>query len=211
VVSIHYLNGGQEHLSLSSQPETYEASTILRVRKLLANFHPGMMQRCRRLSQFQFLVKFLHLSQSLRSCGLRLLPLPLAGEVDAQSAAGGRFSRPHWNSRQAPPPQPSPASAGEGAHRRWRTTDARLRTPDGQISREFLLHPVQSRLQKYFRSRLSQITSYRQPSRPTEGRIMIVAYAGRDAVDASGAKDESAFSRTAKSCGPDASTPASSS
>jgi hypothetical protein len=33
---------------------------------------------------------------------------------------------------------------------------------------------------------------YPPPSRPTEGRIMIVAYAGRDAVDAGGAKDESA-------------------
>jgi hypothetical protein len=39
---------------------------------------------------------------------------------------------------------------------------------------------------------------------------MIVAYAGGDAVDAGGAKDESACLRTAKSCGPDASTPASS-
>jgi hypothetical protein len=39
---------------------------------------------------------------------------------------------------------------------------------------------------------------------------MIVAYAGRDAVDAGGAKDESGVVRTAKSCGPDASTLASS-
>jgi hypothetical protein len=31
---------------------------------------------------------------------------------------------------------------------------------------------------------------YRQPSRPTEGRIMIVAYAGRDAVDADAPLDE---------------------
>jgi hypothetical protein len=51
---------------------------------------------------------------------------------------------------------------------------------------------------------------YPLPSRPTEGRIAIVTDAGRDAVDADGAKDESAGSRTAKSCGPDASTPASS-
>ena len=40
---------------------------------------------------------------------------------------------------------------------------------------------------------------------------MIVANAGRDAVDASGAKDEGADLRTAKSCGPDAPTLASSS
>jgi hypothetical protein len=44
------------------------------------------------------------------------------------------------------------------------------------------------------------------PSRPTEGRIAIVTDAGRDAVDASGASDEGACLRTAKSCGPDAST-----
>jgi hypothetical protein len=44
------------------------------------------------------------------------------------------------------------------------------------------------------------------PSRPTEGRIAIVTDAGRDAVDASGASDEGAGLRTAKSCGPDAST-----
>ena len=43
-----------------------------------------------------------------------------------------------------------------------------------------------------------------------EGRIAIVTDAGWDAVDAGGATDESACRRTAKSCGPDASTPASS-
>src|ERR1700722_17539310 len=48
------------------------------------------------------------------------------------------------------------------------------------------------------------------PSRPTEGRLAIVTDAGRDAVDAGGASDEGACLRTAKSCGPDASTPASS-
>jgi hypothetical protein len=39
---------------------------------------------------------------------------------------------------------------------------------------------------------------------------MIVANAGWDAVDAGGASDEGAVLRTEKSCGPDASTPASS-
>ena len=48
------------------------------------------------------------------------------------------------------------------------------------------------------------------PSSPHEGRIAIVTDAGWDAVDAGGATDESACQRTAKSCGPDASTPASS-
>ena len=51
---------------------------------------------------------------------------------------------------------------------------------------------------------------YRQPSRPTQGRIAIVTDAGWDAVDADGASDEGADLRTAKSCGPDASTLASS-
>jgi hypothetical protein len=52
----------------------------------------------------------------------------------------------------------------------------------------------------YIRSRLA----------PLEGRIAIVTDAGWDAVDAGGAKDEGADLRTAKSCGPDASTLASS-
>jgi hypothetical protein len=43
-----------------------------------------------------------------------------------------------------------------------------------------------------------------------KGRIAIVTDAGRDAVDAGGASDEGAGLRTAKSCGPDASTLASS-
>ena len=45
---------------------------------------------------------------------------------------------------------------------------------------------------------------------PHEGRIAIVTDAGRDAVDARGASDEGIGLRTAKSCGPDASTLASS-
>ena len=40
------------------------------------------------------------------------------------------------------------------------------------------------------------------PSCPTKGRLEIVADAGQDAVDASGAMDEGAILRTAKSCGP---------
>ena len=41
---------------------------------------------------------------------------------------------------------------------------------------------------------------------PHEGRIAIVTDAGWDAVDAGGASDEGIGLRTAKSCGPDAST-----
>jgi hypothetical protein len=41
---------------------------------------------------------------------------------------------------------------------------------------------------------------------PHEGRIAIVTDVGRDAVDAGGAADESAYLRTAKPCGPDTPT-----
>jgi hypothetical protein len=47
-----------------------------------------------------------------------------------------------------------------------------------------LMLAVQSCLQKYFCSRLTQIKSISPPSRPTEGRIAIVTDAGRDAMDA---------------------------
>ena len=47
-------------------------------------------------------------------------------------------------------------------------------------------------------------------SRPTEGRLAIVTDAGRDAVDAGGALTKALGLRTAKSCGPDAPTLASS-
>jgi hypothetical protein len=43
---------------------------------------------------------------------------------------------------------------------------------------------VQSCLQKYSRSRLTQIRTISPPSRPTEGRLAIVTDAGRDAVAA---------------------------
>jgi hypothetical protein len=51
----------------------------------------------------------------------------------------------------------------------------------------------------------------RRPVPLSEGRLAIVTNAGRDAVDAGGALDEGAGMRTAKSCGPDAPTLASSS
>jgi len=69
---------------------------------------------------------------------------------------------------------------------------------------------VQPLLQKYSDFQKQQITLQPSPSCPTEGRLEIVTDAGQDAVDASGAKDEGVQLRTAKSCGPDASTLASS-
>ena len=52
------------------------------------------------------------------------------------------------------------------------------------LKRFSLMLAVQSCLQKYFCSRLTQIKSISPPSRPTQGRIAIVTDAGRDAMDA---------------------------
>ena len=78
--------------------------------------------------------------------------------------------------------------------------------PDG-LSGDFLVQP---HLQKYFVSGLTQISSLIRAVPSHRGALAIVTDAGRDAVDAGGAKDEGADLRTAKSCGSDASTPASS-
>jgi len=71
--------------------------------------------------------------------------------------------------------------------------------------------PVQICFQINSASRSPQIT-ITTPAIPLlhKGRFAIVTDVGRGAVDAGGAADESADLRTAKSCGPDASTPASS-
>jgi hypothetical protein len=65
--------------------------------------------------------------------------------------------------------------------------------PDGQITSSTGLGRVESRSQKYFALPVGQIisTSSRRPV-PLEGRFAIVTNAGRDAVDAAGAADESA-------------------
>jgi hypothetical protein len=86
-------------------------------------------------------------------------------------------------------------------------SDGLFDLPDGQIT-EF---PVQSHLQKYSASPQTQIKFISPLSRPTEGRLAIVTDAGRDAVDADGAFDEWRLMWTAKACGPDAPTLASSS
>jgi hypothetical protein len=59
-----------------------------------------------------------------------------------------------------------------------------LREKTNLSRRISLFLPVQSPLQKYFWFSETQIKLYRFPSHPTEGRIMIVTNAGRDAVDA---------------------------
>jgi hypothetical protein len=78
--------------------------------------------------------------------------------------------------------------------------------PGGQISGG----PVQPFAQKYSSSLLTQIKTITAPSCSTEGRLAIVTNAGQDAMDADGASDEQHVKRTAKSCGSDAPTLASS-
>jgi hypothetical protein len=83
--------------------------------------------------------------------------------------------------------------------------------PDGQITWAVHRPSVQPLAEKYSDFQKSQISPYVRRPVPREGRFAIVTDAGRDAVAAGGAKDESAELAAAKSCGPDASTPASSS
>jgi hypothetical protein len=57
--------------------------------------------------------------------------------------------------------------------------------PDGQISRDPLLQPVQPHFQKYFAMPVGQIISTSSPRpAPQRGARAIVTDAGRDAVDA---------------------------
>jgi len=68
-----------------------------------------------------------------------------------------------------------------------------LRRPDGQITWAVFRPLCQGPLAKIFG--FSEIANQfiLTPSRPTEGRLAIVTDAGRDAVDADGAKDESTW------------------
>jgi len=69
---------------------------------------------------------------------------------------------------------------------------AALHVKSNFLSRIKLFLPVQSPLKKYSGFPKPQITLYPPPSTPLEGRIAIVTDAGLDAMDAGGAKDESA-------------------
>ena len=59
-------------------------------------------------------------------------------------------------------------------------------------------------MQKYFRSRLTQITSISPAVSPPEGRLAIVTNAGRDAMDVAARETSAACWRTVKSCRSDA-------
>jgi hypothetical protein len=94
----------------------------------------------------------------------------------------------------------SRAAGGPVLHRRHRRSPTiqiksshavtcRCRATAMRQKRELLKHfrliwPVQSSSQKYFASRLTQISNISPPSRSQEGRLAIVTDAGRDAVDA---------------------------
>jgi hypothetical protein len=85
-----------------------------------------------------------------------------------------------------------------------------MRETGDLLSRINVIWPVQSCLQKYSASPPPQIKITTSVISPFyKGRFAIVTDVRRDAVDAEGADDERRLRRTAKSCGPDASTPAS--
>jgi hypothetical protein len=86
-----------------------------------------------------------------------------------------------------------------------RSVNSLLCLPDGQITAS-LSSPSRKNIL------LFRIENHRYiiTVPPTEGCFANVTNAGWDAVDVDGAYDESVHWRTAKSCGPDASTPASS-
>jgi hypothetical protein len=73
--------------------------------------------------------------------------------------------------------------------------------PDGL----FCKFAVQPSSQKYFASPIGRSSFIDCTVHPTEGRIAIVTNAGLDAMDADGGARRAALTRTAKSCGPDAS------
>jgi len=66
-----------------------------------------------------------------------------------------------------------------------------LRVKPNFVSRINVIWVVQSHPKKYSGFPKPQITLYPPPSTPLEGRIAIVTDAGLDAMDASGASDES--------------------
>ena len=66
-----------------------------------------------------------------------------------------------------------------------------LPPPDGQITGLFFDPSVNPLLKKYSDFQKRQISSLLPSSRPIEGRLAIVTDAGRDAVDANSAADES--------------------
>ena len=78
--------------------------------------------------------------------------------------------------------------------------------PTGKSMRPAMVH-LSSPIRKNIPFRASpKSVAYPVPSRLSEGRFAIVTDVRREAMDAGGASDEGACLRTAKSCGPDAST-----
>src|SRR5438105_11544432 len=86
----------------------------------------------------------------------------------------------------------------------------RMRVNSFFVRRFNVIWVVQSPCQKYFDCAVGQITSRTSAVSPKRGALAIVTNVGRDAVDALASQDERGLRRTAKSCGPDAPTLASS-
>ena len=86
-----------------------------------------------------------------------------------------------------------------------------MRLKSNLLSRFNVIWVVQLYRKKYFAFREPQISSILALSHPSEGRLENVTDAGWDAVDATATQDGRRLKRTAKSCGPDAPTLASSS
>jgi hypothetical protein len=82
--------------------------------------------------------------------------------------------------------------------------------PDGQIRSRLGSRRVQPCLQKYFAGPVGQIKGTDSRVLGHRGALANVINAARDAVDADALNDEQRETRTAKSCGPDAPTLASS-
>jgi hypothetical protein len=80
----------------------------------------------------------------------------------------------------------------DGATAPPRHEDCQRVDPTGKSLAQLINPSVQPLSQKYSDFQKTQISLYPQPSCPTEGRLEIVTDAGQDAVDASGAEDESA-------------------
>jgi hypothetical protein len=83
-------------------------------------------------------------------------------------------------------------------------------SPTGKSERPWQIYLSSPRCKNIFLRASGKSLLQLAPSCPERGALRNVINAGRDAMDAGGVEDECASLRTAKSCGPDASTPASS-
>src|ERR1700694_4323 len=122
-------------------------------------------------------------SRDPRRCGVHGGPRSSSAPLRAAQHPGHVSVRLERASKDGPAPW-FETLASRAVHHEDFAHPLRSDVPDGQISWCFAKLPVQPRLQKYFRIRLTRIKSISIASRPTEGRSRVVTNAGRDAVDA---------------------------